>query len=364
MTTRLLAGLLLATSVSTGATVLAASDHQPSDDFDRHVRLAVREVHRAVHDGLREARREVRRAMREVRRELRVASREVAVDVRGARAQARAAARIERRAGREQARDLRAREREARLFRQISPTDDPCAESWRGDRGRACEVRDTRLPAPAGPLTVDASPNGGIRVEAWDQPDVLVRAVIQTHADDDAAARAMLPQVRVTAAGTQVGADGPDRDGGRRNQGWSVSFRIWAPRQTALALTARNGGVSLHGMRGDARFETTNGGITLDDVGGRMEGRTANGGVTVRLSGQRWDGAGLDLETTNGGVSLAVPRDYSASLEVSTVNGGFRSDLPVEVPDGRRKTLRTTLGSGGPLLRVQTVNGGVRLNAR
>lgn len=262
-------------------------------------------------------------------------------------------------------RDETARQRDARAFREVSPTDDPCSER-RGDRdrGHACEVRDTRLPAPVGPLTVDAAPNGGIRVEAWDQADVLVRAVVQTWADDDAAAKAMLPGIQVTAAGTQVSATGPDRNDGRRRSGWSVGYRIWAPRQTALSLTSRNGGVSLHGMGGESRFSTTNGGVTLDEVSGRVVGRTRNGGVTVRLAGARWAGEGLEVETTNGGVSLAIPPGYSAELETSTVNGGFRSDYPLTVQGRIDRQVRATLGSGGPLLKVSTTNGGVRILQR
>lgn len=249
--------------------------------------------------------------------------------------------------------------------RQVAPTDDPCAEARRGTRdgGHACEVRDTRLGAPGSALSVDASPNGGIRVEGWDQPDVLVRAVVQAWGETDADARDVLGAVRVNAAGARVTAEGPAREGGRR-RGWSVSYRIWAPRQTALDLVAENGGVSIRAMQGEARFTTTNGGVSLDDVSGRMVGRTANGGVQVRLSGARWEGAGLDVETTNGGVTLTVPRDYSAALEVSTVNGGVRSDFPVPQSGRRDRELRTTLGSGGPLIKVRTVNGGVRLNAR
>jgi len=253
---------------------------------------------------------------------------------------------------------------DARAVRQISPSDDPCASNRGSRRGHACEVRDTRLGAPGSPLSVDASPNGGIRVEGWNQPDVLVRAVVQTWADSDADARDLLPQVRVNAAGSSVMAEGPERTDGRRGRGWSVSYRIWAPRQTALDLVAHNGGVSIHAIQSETRFTTVNGGVTLDDVAGRIVGRTANGGITVRLSGARWDGAGLDVETTNGGVTLTLPPDYSAALEVSTVNGGLRSDIPVALPEGRRRDIRTTLGSGGPLIKVRTVNGGVRLAAR
>ena len=271
-----------------------------------------------------------------------------------------------RRHAQSQARDERARSREARGFRQVTPTDDACAGTWQGDRdrGHACEVRDTQLAAPGSALVVDASPNGGIRVEGWDQPGVLVRAVVQAWGETDADARNVLGAVRVDAAGGRVTAEGPERDGGRDRSGWSVSYRIWAPPQTALDLQARNGGISIHAMHGESRFATTNGGVTLNDVSGRVVGRTANGGVTVRLAGARWDGAGLEVETTNGGVTLALPRDYSAALEVSTVNGGLHADVPVTLPDRRTRELRTTLGSGGPLIKVRTVNGGVRLNAR
>jgi hypothetical protein len=280
---------------------------------------------------------------------------------RTAREQARAA----REEARERQREARDRERDERVFRQISPTDDPCARrSYGGDRGHACEVRDTRLAAPSGPLQIDASPNGGIRVEGWDQADVLIRAIVHTNAETDAEARDLLSRVQVTAAGTTVSADGPDRDGSRRRSGWSVSFEVWAPRRTALDLRAHNGGVSLVGMRGESRFTTRNGGVTLDEVNGHVVGHTQNGGVTVRLSGQRWDGTGLDVETTNGGVSLTLPREFSAALDVSTVNGGVRTDLPVTVQGRVDRQIRATLGSGGSPLTLRTTNGGVRIAAR
>lgn len=365
MTTRLFAGLILALSVTTGATLLAADDHWTHADTRHQVRHIVRDVHQAVHDGLREARYEIRAVVREVVREVRRSTREWAGQAPGEWRRNRVEREAARQRARDRARDVRDRERDVRAFRQVSPTDDPC-ERNRGnrDRGHACEVRDTRLGAPGSPLSVDASPNGGIRVEGWDQADVLIRAVVQTWGETDAEARELLPQVRVNAAGSTVTAEGPERGDGRRGRGWSVSYRIWAPRQTALDLVARNGGVSIHAMHGESRFTTTNGGVTLDDVAGRVVGRTANGGVTVRLSGARWDGAGMDVETTNGGVSLTLPRDYSAALEVSTVNGGLRSDFPVTLPDSRSRDLRATLGSGGPLLKVRTVNGGVKLAAR
>ncbi|MGD9906057.1 MAG: DUF4097 domain-containing protein [Vicinamibacterales bacterium] len=378
MTLRTMAAATLAAATLSGSSlVLAASDSDLQDEWRLRHREAVREIRDAVRDAMRDVRVEVgpvvRDVVRDVMREVQAATSWAwqgddaweRAERRREQADRRREAAERRRERAEARRDEAARQRDERAFRTVSPTDDPCADR-RGDRdrGHACEVRDTRLPAPIGPLTVDASPNGGIRVEAWDQADILVRAVVQAWGDDDAEARDQLGRVRVDAAGTRVTAEGPSRSEGRRRSGWSVSFRIWAPAPTALALTARNGGISLHGMRGESRFSTNNGGVVLEGMGGKVVGTTRNGGVNVRLDGTRWDGDGLDVETTNGGVSVAVPAGYSAELETGTVNGGFRTDLPLTVQGRLDRQVRATLGSGGPLLKVTTTNGGVRITQR
>ena len=69
-------------------------------------------------------------------------------------------------------------------------------------------------------------------------------------------------------------AEGPDRTSGERRSGWSVSFRIWAPRATALALSAKNGSITVRSMRGESRF-------TLGSSGPLLELRTVNGGVRI-----------------------------------------------------------------------------------
>lgn len=69
----------------------------------------------------------------------------------------------------------------------------------------------------------------------------------------------------------------------------------------------------------------------------------------------------LDLETVNGGVELAVPARYSADLEAGTVNGGIDIDFPVQVSGRLNRRLETTLGNGGPPVRVSTTNGGVTI---
>jgi hypothetical protein len=226
---------------------------------------------------------------------------------------------------------------------------------------RHCEVREETL--PPGALTVDAGRNGGIQVDGWDRNEIRVRAVVTATARTDAEARQLASAVQVSTAGGRVSTAGPTVEG---RQGWSVSFRINVPSRTDLDLTASNGGISIAGVTGALRFETTNGGVRLTDLAGDVRGETRNGGVTVTLSGDRWDGTGLDVQTANGGVTISIPENYNAELSTRTVNGGFRSDFPLTIQGelSARQGIQTTLGAGGAPVSVRTTNGGLTVRRR
>ncbi len=252
----------------------------------------------------------------------------------------------------------------AQRIAQVGSNEDPCRNGdYYGDNDykRHCEVRESTM--PAGPLNVDAGQNGGIAIEAWDGSDIRVRAVVQASASSEARAREIAGQVQVQAGGGRIYATGPEME---RRESWSVSYRINVPAKNDLDLHANNGGITIAGVSGNMRFDTTNGGVKLQDIGGRVNGQTRNGGLTVSLSGDRWDGEGLDVETSNGGVTLNLPENYNAELETRTVNGGLRIDFPITVQGEltSRKGISTTLGSGGPLVRVRTTNGGVKIVRR
>jgi hypothetical protein len=246
---------------------------------------------------------------------------------------------------------------------QSSFDENPCERDRRGDSDgyQHCEVRDARL--PVGPLVVNAGRNGGIRVEGWDGNEIQIRAIVQTRGRDEATARNLAGGVQVQANSGQVSATGPDTTG---EDWWSVGYRIRVPRQNDLQLSARNGGISVTNVSGTITFDTVNGGVQLADLGGRVNGRTRNGGVKVALGGSQWDGEGLDVETSNGGVTIEIPESYNAQLETRTANGGFRSELPLTLSDelSPRRGISTTLGAGGAPVRVRTTNGGVRLEQR
>ncbi|WP_210520897.1 DUF4097 family beta strand repeat-containing protein [Hymenobacter terricola] len=218
-----------------------------------------------------------------------------------------------------------------------------------------CETRDLTLAAPAGqPLTVNADPNGGITVHGWDGPNIRVRAKIQTWSttEDKAAARAK--RITIGTANNTLRATDPDQD-----KEWSVSYEIFVPRTTALALNTVNGGISLDNLRSAITFETTNGGVNLANLGGQVKGETTNGGVNITLSGSKWEGKGLDVATTNGGIHWKLPAAYSAQLYTSTNMGGIHTALPVTKSGMFHKEVTASLGQGGATVKAVTTNGGI-----
>jgi hypothetical protein len=233
-------------------------------------------------------------------------------------------------------------------------------EGYESDRPTRCEIRTQALPV-TGDLTVDATPNGGIAVRGWDRQEIELKAKVVANADTEQGAAAVLPQIRLVTDGGRIRTEGPDRGDGLQ---WSVSYELRVPARTSVDLHTVNGGITIEDLQGRLTFETRNGGIALTRVNGDVRGNTSNGGVRVLLDGNGWIGEGLDVETRNGGISIVAPEGYSAHLETGTVNGGVRVDFPVTVQGRSGRTLSTDLGSGGPTLRLRTVNGGVSIERR
>ena len=236
-------------------------------------------------------------------------------------------------------------------------------DSWGSDaRGRACEVRNVPVRLSGRSITIDGQRNGGVRVFGWDRDSVQVTARMQAQDRTDAEARELLSRIRIVADGRGVRADGPSTDGDE--EGWSVSYYVYVPRRFDLDLRAHNGGLSVAGVSGKLELDTHNGSVALVGVGGDVRANTQNGSLNVQLTGNKWDGTGLDAETRNGSVRLAVPERYAAQLETGTVNGAIRTDIPVTVSGRISRQLSIPLGGGGKTIRAMTTNGSVSITRR
>jgi DUF4097 and DUF4098 domain-containing protein YvlB len=232
-------------------------------------------------------------------------------------------------------------------------------DSWYNDRlvGN-CEVREQTLALSGGTIAIDGKQNGGVNVKGWDQNQVLVRARVQTGAPTAGEAEALARQIRIETSGSKIFASGPET---RKDYNWNVSYEVFVPRRADLSIETHNGGIAIADVNGRIDFTALNGGVVLRRVGGAVRGLTTNGGLVIELTGDRWDGDSLDVSTTNGGVIMSVPENYSANLQTGTVNGSVNVDFPVTVQGRINKQIAVNLGSGGAMVKAMTTNGGVHV---
>jgi Putative adhesin len=140
----------------------------------------------------------------------------------------------------------------------------------------------------------------------------------------------------------------------------NVEFRVKVPTGVRFVGRTVNGGIEASGLKADAEAETVNGGVELDSTG-TARAQTVNGGITARLGRADWEGT-LKLETVNGGIEVSMPQGLNADVRASTVNGDISTDFPLTVKGKiARRKLEGTIGSGGRLLEMKTVNGGIEL---
>lgn len=210
------------------------------------------------------------------------------------------------------------------------------------------------VPGPEGGWTIDGGDNGSIKLSGSGTGEAWVCATIYAWGENEKAARALARRVKVVADERGVRSEGPSQ--GKRAR-WTVAYHIFLPRDTDVEVRTVNGPISVEGLRSSANLQTENGPISISKSGGDIRGRTTNGPLAVTLQGARWSGRGLDLESTNGPVTVTVPQNFSAELEFGTTNGPMAFDFPITVQGRVSKTIKTTLGSGGPPIRVYTENG-------
>ncbi len=249
------------------------------------------------------------------------------------------------------------------LFAQLQNNSEKqltCANGgFDNDRVRHCEIREQSLPS-IGRLSLDAGQNGGATIKGWQRGDVLVRARVEASGENEAAASIMASRVLVDGSGGQVRATGPES---ANNSWWSVSYEIFVPQVSDLTVKTNNGGITVSDVRGQIHFDATNGGVHLKRVIGDVSGATVNGGIQVELAGARWDGRQMELSTHNGGVTIAMPAQFSARIQAETGMGRISSDFPIptDLSSDRSRKLDFNVGAGGPPIHITTGNGSIRL---
>jgi len=202
--------------------------------------------------------------------------------------------------------------------------------------------------------------NGAITVEAVDGNVVDVKATITARAGTDEAAKQALKLFEIkedaSASRVRIEAKVP-----RGRHAIDAKFTLRVPRNVKVNLRSVNGAIDITGMMASVQAETTNGGVKARGLGSSIEASTTNGGLDIQMAVLGPEGVTLD--TTNGGIELRLPVDAKATLAARCVNGGISvTDLPFEKDaTSSRRRVDGKINGGGVPLKLETVNGGVRV---
>ena len=154
---------------------------------------------------------------------------------------------------------------------------------------------------------------------------------------------------------------------------FTYNFKVRVPRQIRLDLrTVNHSDISVSGTSGDFRIRNVNGGIEMSDVEGSGSVSTVNGPVKVTFA--KNPTAATSFKSVNGTLDVSLRSGLNADVKFKTMNGDVFTDFPVsalpvaaEQPEHRggmnvwrrNRLSAVRIGSGGPELSFETLNGEV-----
>ncbi|MCC6539713.1 MAG: DUF4097 family beta strand repeat protein [Bryobacterales bacterium] len=278
----------------------------------------------------------------------------------------------------------------------------------------AAQVEDTQtmtrqFPLAAGGAEAEVSVriiSGAIRVVAHQSPEVAMTAKVKLEAPDAAELAQLAKDVRLESEqkgnNIWIGVEtAPQSEGIQRQPrelGWRGkspagdreaarrprrSFRhdveLRVPRGAHLKLHTVNGEITVDGVAGEFHVNTVNGAIHMTGASGSGRAQTVNGPVTLAFAGN--PRGPVSVKSVNGKVDLTFPPDLSADFELKTFNGRMTSDFPMIATAGTAAKTepseqgmkriwrsggpsRGRVGNGGPLVHVDSFNGGMTIHRK
>ena len=165
--------------------------------------------------------------------------------------------------------------------------------------------------------------------------------------------------------------------------GWGqhrVDIIIQMPREGRANLHTGDGKIEINGLKGEMELRSGDGSENLEGVDGKLRAstgdgsirangrfdelnlKTGDGRVEVRAEQGSSQATGWRLETGDGTVTLEVPSDFAADVDLHTSDGHIDLEMPVTtVGNIREHEIHGKLNGGGNPLTIRTGDGSIHL---
>ncbi|PTX91760.1 hypothetical protein [Opitutus sp. ER46] len=229
---------------------------------------------------------------------------------------------------------------------------------------------------------------GTIRVAAGPDGVVTIVAKQTARADSEAQAEKLLANVELAfdQSGNDVQATakcGPADKTGSDTSSVSVEFIASVPAAYAANLHTSGGSIIVGDLGGNVEARTSGGSIRLGNIGAGVDVRTSGGSIEIESVRNRvlahTSGGNVrvgfvgklagdcELSTSGGGIILTIDASAAFRLDAATGGGTVRGNgLSIEAETGRRDRdkLIGAVNGGGPLLKLRSSGGNIRVDAR
>jgi hypothetical protein len=159
-----------------------------------------------------------------------------------------------------------------------------------------------------------------------------------------------------------------------------VEINIRMPREGRVDLHTGDGKIELANLKGEMQLRSGDGSQEIDSVDGKLRATTGDGHIRAngrfdelelktgdgRVEARATAGSALTtgwrLESGDGTVTLEVPENLAADVDLHTGDGHIDLDMPVTTAGKiRENEVRGKLNGGGNLLVIHTGDGSIRL---
>ncbi len=225
-------------------------------------------------------------------------------------------------------------------------------------------------------LRIETS-DANIRVTTWDQNVIEAKVITERYKIGEGGIRVEEHQ---SGDSVEIEVRYPHHD---MIVGWGnhrVDIIIQMPREGKVNLRTGDGKIELAGLKGEMDLHSGDGSEHLDGVDGKLrastgdghirasgrfdelELKTGDGHVEVRAAAGSSLSTGWRLETGDGNVTLEIPGDLAADVDLHTSDGHIDLDMPVTTAGKIREgEVHGKLNGGGSQLMIRTGDGSIHL---
>jgi DUF4097 and DUF4098 domain-containing protein YvlB len=146
----------------------------------------------------------------------------------------------------------------------------------------------------------------------------------------------------------------------------SIRFDVQVPRSVKYDfdhISSVSGDVKVTGVTGRLNASAVSGDVHITDVSGSVSASAVSGDVKVEIT--RLDGSDdMKFNTVSGDVSVMLPNNLDADVDITSFSGSIKTDFPIEVRSerfGSRNSARAKLGEGSRRLKMSSVSGDLSL---